>query len=224
MVKTGLIGDQLSSEWCNFLATITLFNQVIHPNDKVQPKSCLVSLKHIWKVGTSSMLLTSEVDTHTSETLHDHFSCEVYCGRDAADSHLKFWCVGDGISTPTVCKCMLSMLPTVKTYRRTHLIPHACLHCTVHFYSVKSHGWFSFISYFRVRNKRKSSVWFSYFRVQKWEAININSTNSTGPGFDSTWIWFFGLYTHDVHGFANVCVFRHVFELSWNEKDWYVTK
>ncbi len=38
MVKTGLIGDQFSSKWCHFSTTITLFNQVIHHNDKVEPK------------------------------------------------------------------------------------------------------------------------------------------------------------------------------------------
>ncbi len=32
------MGDQFSSEWCHFLNTITLFNQVIHHNDKVKPK------------------------------------------------------------------------------------------------------------------------------------------------------------------------------------------
>ncbi len=34
----GFIRDQFSSEWCNFLTTITRFNQVIHHNDKVKPK------------------------------------------------------------------------------------------------------------------------------------------------------------------------------------------
>ncbi len=38
MVKTGLIGEQFSSEWCHCSTTITLFNQVIHHNDKVKPK------------------------------------------------------------------------------------------------------------------------------------------------------------------------------------------
>ncbi len=38
MVKTGLIGNQLSSKWCHFSTIITLFNQVIHHNDKVKPK------------------------------------------------------------------------------------------------------------------------------------------------------------------------------------------
>ncbi len=38
MAKTGLIGDQFSSEWCHFSTTITLFNQVIHHDDKVRPK------------------------------------------------------------------------------------------------------------------------------------------------------------------------------------------
>ncbi len=44
MVKTGFIGDQFSNKWCHFFTTILLFNQVIHHNDKVMPKSCLVSL------------------------------------------------------------------------------------------------------------------------------------------------------------------------------------
>ncbi len=44
VVKTGLTGDQLSREGCQFFLTITPFNQVIHHNDKVEPKSCLVSL------------------------------------------------------------------------------------------------------------------------------------------------------------------------------------
>ncbi len=40
MVKTVLTGDQFSSEWCQPLVstTITPFNQVIHHNDKVEPK------------------------------------------------------------------------------------------------------------------------------------------------------------------------------------------
>ncbi len=38
MVKTGLNGDQFSSEWCHFSTTITLFNQAIHHNDKVKSK------------------------------------------------------------------------------------------------------------------------------------------------------------------------------------------
>ncbi len=38
MIKTGLIGDQFSSKWSHFSTTITLFNQVIHDNDKVKPK------------------------------------------------------------------------------------------------------------------------------------------------------------------------------------------
>ncbi len=42
MVQTGLIGDQFSSEWCRF-STITLFNQIIHHNDKVKPKNKLSS-------------------------------------------------------------------------------------------------------------------------------------------------------------------------------------
>ncbi len=35
MVKTVLIGDQFSSEWCHISTTITLFNWVWHHNDKV---------------------------------------------------------------------------------------------------------------------------------------------------------------------------------------------
>ncbi len=38
MVKTGRIGDQFNSEWCHFSTAITLFNQVIHNNEKVKPK------------------------------------------------------------------------------------------------------------------------------------------------------------------------------------------
>ncbi len=38
MVQTGLIADHFSSEWCHFSTTITLFNQVIHHNDKVKTK------------------------------------------------------------------------------------------------------------------------------------------------------------------------------------------
>ncbi len=38
MVQTGLIGDQSNSEWCHFSTTITLFDQVIHHNDKVKTK------------------------------------------------------------------------------------------------------------------------------------------------------------------------------------------
>ncbi len=38
MVKTGLIGDQFSSKWCQFSTSTTLFNQVIRHNDKVKPK------------------------------------------------------------------------------------------------------------------------------------------------------------------------------------------
>ncbi len=38
MVKTGLIGDQFSSEWCHFSTALILFNQVIHHDDKVKPK------------------------------------------------------------------------------------------------------------------------------------------------------------------------------------------
>ncbi len=37
IVKTGLIRDQFSSKWCHFSTPITLFNQVIHHNDKVKP-------------------------------------------------------------------------------------------------------------------------------------------------------------------------------------------
>ncbi len=43
MVKTELIGDQFSSEWCHFSTTITLFSQVIHHNDKVKTKKPLFS-------------------------------------------------------------------------------------------------------------------------------------------------------------------------------------
>ncbi len=39
MVKTGLTGDQFSSEWCHFSVTNTLFNQVIHHNDNAQKLS-----------------------------------------------------------------------------------------------------------------------------------------------------------------------------------------
>ncbi len=38
MVKTGLIGDQFSREWCHFSTTVTLFNQLLHHNDKVKTK------------------------------------------------------------------------------------------------------------------------------------------------------------------------------------------
>ncbi len=34
MVKTGLTGDQFSSDWCHFSTTVTLFYQVIDHNDK----------------------------------------------------------------------------------------------------------------------------------------------------------------------------------------------
>ncbi len=44
MLKTGLIGDQFSSEWCHFSTTIMLFNQVIHHDNKVKSRSFLVSL------------------------------------------------------------------------------------------------------------------------------------------------------------------------------------
>ncbi len=41
MMKTGLIGDQFSSKWCHFSTTITLFNQVIHHNDKSRKLSVM---------------------------------------------------------------------------------------------------------------------------------------------------------------------------------------
>ncbi len=50
MVKTGVIGDKFGSEWCHFSTKITLFNQVIHHDDKVKLKklsSFTLSMSHI---------------------------------------------------------------------------------------------------------------------------------------------------------------------------------
>ncbi len=77
MVKTGLIGDQFSSEWCHFSTTVTLFNQLIHHNDKVKLKKlssfilnqgCIQSLqtiklskKNVKKSGVSYPIFDSQV-------------------------------------------------------------------------------------------------------------------------------------------------------------------
>ncbi len=50
MVKTGLIGDQFSCEWCHFSTTVKLFNQVVHHNDKVKPSFTLkCQVTHLWR-------------------------------------------------------------------------------------------------------------------------------------------------------------------------------
>ncbi len=48
MVETRLIGDKFISKWCHFSTTVTLFNQVIHHNDKVKPKKSS-SLTTLWR-------------------------------------------------------------------------------------------------------------------------------------------------------------------------------
>ncbi len=61
LVKTELIGDQFSSEWCDFSTTVTLFNQVIMT--KLSQKSCLVSLQNPCEHVSVTAVLPSRISS-----------------------------------------------------------------------------------------------------------------------------------------------------------------
>ncbi len=90
MVNTGLTGDKFSSEWCHFSTTITLFDQVIHHNDKVKPKM-LFSFTLIFWSFRHLLKMFKSLNVSALLPLSNPFALDLHEGQVINDRNLVWW-------------------------------------------------------------------------------------------------------------------------------------